>query len=144
MLKSCQFLIFSSKMCWLSMENSNKLVAWPSWSNCSEGVHLLHGLMKRPLCWEVCNDRPDYGSSSVCNEEMPPALITPPDWSQWSRCGPAWQLHFMTYFFNSAPWDPRWSVPLHCQRRCIRHAFLQIQWSSQARCCLVQGRMSHS
>lgn len=100
--------------------------------------------MKRPPCWEVSNDRPDYGSSSVCNEEMPEALITLADWSQWSCCRPAWQLHFMTYFFNSAPWDPRWSLPLHSQRRCIHHTFLQIQWNSQTRCCLVQGRTSHS
>lgn len=92
----------------------------------------------------VMTDRPGYGSSSVCNEEMPRALIVLVGWGQWKWWWPVRQLYFVTYFFYSAPWDQRWSIPLHSQRGRSHHTIVRSQWTSQARCCLVQGRMSHS
>lgn len=64
-------------MCWLSMENNNMLITWPSCCH-----HCERELIYCMLWWKghfvqrrVMTDRPDYGSSSVCNEEMPQAPI---------------------------------------------------------------------
>lgn len=134
-----------STMCWLSMENNNMSITWPP-----PAVIMLKGFIYCMLWWKghfvqrsVMTDRPDYGSSSVCNEEMPRAILL----AVWRQCECWWpvrQLCFMTYFFHSAPWDQRWSIPLHSQRGCSHHAIMRGQRSSQAKCCLVQGRMSHS